>query len=165
MIFLNWLNLNLERILAAFCLAFIVTLISINVIMRYIFNASLSWGEEVILWSFIWFIWLAVSYGFQKREHIRITFIRDRFSLKIRFFINIFVDILILIFFAIMIYQCIDLMLKPFVAMQKSVVLRLPIPLLYASAPVGASLSSIRIIQHLWKSLKNFQTQNKGASS
>ena len=72
---LKWLNHNLEKVLASILLAAIVLLIFGNVFMRYIMNASLSWGEELTLWLFVWFVWLAVSYAFHSREHVRITII------------------------------------------------------------------------------------------
>ncbi len=163
--FLKWINTNLERILAASLLGFIVILITVNVIMRYIFNASLSWGEEATLWTFVWFIWIAVSFGFQKRAHIRITIIRDKLSFKWQILLDMIVDILMLIFFIILIYQGIKLINKPYVASQKSVVLGLAIPILYLSASVGATLSSLRIIQHFYASFKKLYSDTKGASS
>lgn len=154
---IKWIDANLERTLAALLLAFIVLLISFNVIMRYVLNASLSWGEELTLWTFVWFIWIAVSYGFYKREHIRITVLRDLLGDRAQLVLDMIVDILVLAFLAIMIKECIQLMQMPFVAKQKSVVLGLPIPILYASAPVGGTLSSIRIVQHFLKTLARFR--------
>ncbi|WP_150523573.1 TRAP transporter small permease [Roseibium sediminis] len=154
---IKWIDANLERTLAALLLAFIVLLISFNVIMRYVLNASLSWGEELTLWTFVWFIWIAVSYGFHKREHIRITVLRDLLGDRAQLVLDMIVDILVLAFLAIMIKECVQLMQMPFVAKQKSVVLGLPIPILYASAPVGGTLSSIRIVQHFLKTLARFR--------
>lgn len=151
---LKWLDENLERCLVSILLAAIVLLIAGNVVMRYVFNASLSWGEELTLWFFVWFIWLAVSQAFHKREHIRITVFRDLMPAGIGKAINVIVDLLVLAFFAVLIIECLKLINQPFVASQKSVVLGLPIPILYSSAPVGAALSSFRILQHLYRSLR-----------
>ncbi len=165
MSFLQWINQNLERVCAAFLLAFIVGLISVNVVMRYILNSSLSWGEELTLWCFVWFIWLAISYGFQKGEHIRITVFRQALSPKGQTMLDIIVDILILVFFGILIFECINLIRQPFVMSQRSVVLGLPIPILYLSAPVGAALSSYRVVQHLIGSIQSYRDNGQGASS
>lgn len=61
---------------------------------------------------------------------------------------------MVLGFLAVLTYECVKLILMPFVASQTSVVLGLPIPILYASAPVGASLSALRVIQHLIRTLR-----------
>lgn len=151
---LKWLNANLERLLIATLLAGIVLLIFGNVFMRYIMNASLSWGEELTLWLFVWFVWLAVSYAFKQYEHVRITVIRDLWGIRGQRVLDIVVDLLILAFFAVLIFECVKLILLPFVASQTSVVLGIPIPILYASAPVGAALASFRVLQHLIKTLR-----------
>lgn len=154
MVYLKWLDANLERALAGFLLASIVVLISVNVFLRYVMNASLSWGEELTLWIFVWFVWIAVSLAFQRREHIRITVLTDLIGPTGSKAIEILVSILILAFLITLSVECIKLMLKPFVASQTSVVLGLPIPILYASAPFGAALSGFRVTQHLIKTLR-----------
>ena len=50
----KWIDQNIEKVLASTLLAAIVLLIFSNVFMRYIMNASLSWGEELTLWLFVW---------------------------------------------------------------------------------------------------------------
>ena len=159
---LEWLDANTERLLVAFLLAFIVALIAANVIMRYVFNASLSWAEELTLWTFVWFIWLAVSYAFHTREHIRITVMRDLLPERVRLYLDILVDVLVLGFLVLLAIECIKLIMQPFVASQSSVVLGLPIPIFYASAPVGAALSAFRVVQHLLRSLKRASSIRDG---
>ena len=149
MTLLKWLDANIERMLTAVLLASIVALITGNVFMRYVLNSSLSWGEELTLWLFVWFVWIAISLAFKRGEHIRITVLADAFGPKVQKAAGILVSILILAFLCTLTIECFKLMLKPFVASQRSVVLGLPIPILYASAPVGAILSSIRVVQHL----------------
>ena len=70
---------------------------------------------------------------------------------------DIVIDAAMVIFLLIMVYQSIKLMTLPYVTAQTSVVLNLPIPLLYASAPLGSLLSIFRIIQHYKKNQKNQQ--------
>lgn len=151
---LRWLDKNTEKALASLLLAAIVILISSNVFMRYVMNASLSWGEELTLWLFVWFVWIGVSYAFQTSDHVRITVLRDIFSDRARLIVDVIVAVVVLGFLTMLTIECIQLIKMPFVASQSSVVLGLPIPILYASAPVGATLSSIRIVQHLVRTLR-----------
>lgn len=160
---IRWLDANFERLIIGILLAGIVLLISANVFMRYILNDSLSWGEELTLWIFVWFVWLSVSYAFQKGAHVKITVTRDLLSERGAKILSVVVDVMVLGFLFVLIRECLDLISKPFVLSQKSVVLGLPIPILYASAPVGAALSSFRIIQHLFKTLRSAPTnQSEG---
>ncbi len=151
---LKWINRNAEKALTSILLAAIVLLIFGNVFMRYIMNASLSWGEELTLWLFVWFVWLGVSYAFHTGHHVRITVLRDVLSERARLFADVVIALLVLGFLLVLTVECIKLIMMPFVASQKSVVLGLPIPILYASAPVGAGLSAIRVVQHLIRTLR-----------
>jgi TRAP-type C4-dicarboxylate transport system permease small subunit len=151
---LKWIDLNAEKALASALLAAIVLLIFGNVFMRYIMNASLSWGEELTLWLFVWFVWLGVSYAFNTGDHVRITVLRDVLGERARLFADVVIAFLVLMFLVVLTYECIKLIRMPFVASQTSVVLGLPIPILYASAPVGAGLSAIRVVQHLIRTLR-----------
>jgi len=154
MALIRWLDRNLEGALAAFLMAAIVLLISLNVFMRYVLGASLSWGEELTLWVFVWFVWLAASYAFRHRKHVRITVFRDHLGIRGQLWLDILADLLILAFLAVLVFECVTLINLPFVASQKSVVLGLPIPILYASAPVGAALSFVRVLQHVVASFR-----------
>lgn len=151
---LKWLDQNLEKALASILLAAIVLLIFGNVFMRYFMNASLSWGEELTLWLFVWFVWLGVSYAFHTGDHVRITVLRDILGDRARLVADVVISVLVLCFLALLTYECIKLIRMPFVASQTSVVLGLPIPILYASAPVGAALSALRVVQHLIRTLR-----------
>lgn len=150
----KWIDQNIEKVLASTLLAAIVLLIFSNVFMRYIMNASLSWGEELTLWLFVWFVWLGVSYAFHTGDHVRITVLRDILSDRARLFADVVIALLVLGFLVMLTIECIKLIMLPFVASQKSVVLGLPIPILYASAPVGAGLSAVRVVQHIIRTLR-----------
>nr|WP_217357286.1 TRAP transporter small permease [Ruegeria atlantica] len=146
--------MNAEKVLANALLAAIVLLIFGNVFMRYILNASLSWGEELTLWLFVWFVWLGVSYAFHTGDHVRITVLRDVLRERARLYADVVIALLVLGFLVVLTIECIKLIRQPFVASQTSVVLGLPIPILYASAPIGAGLSAIRVTQHLIRTLR-----------
>ncbi len=151
---IRWVDLNAEKALASLLLAAIVLLIFGNVFMRYIMNASLSWGEELTLWLFVWFVWLGISYAFHTGDHVRITVFRDVLGERARLYVDAVIALLVLGFLLVLTVECIKLIMMPFVASQTSVVLGLPIPILYASAPIGAGLSAIRVVQHLIRTLR-----------
>jgi len=153
----RWLDEYLEAGLAALLLAVIVTLITVQVFMRYVVQESLSWSEELTLWLFVWFIWLATSYAFKKRVHVRVAVLHEALNPKGKLVINILTQLLIIGFLGMLIYQCVILMNMPFVAKQRSVVLGMPIQYFYASAPFGATLSLYRLIQNLGADIKEIR--------
>ncbi|PYG31848.1 TRAP transporter small permease [Pelagimonas varians] len=150
----KWIDSNAEKVLASALLAAIVLLIFGNVFMRYVMNASLVWGEELTLWLFVWFVWIGVSYAFHTGDHVRITVFRDALGERTRLYVDVIIALMVLGFLLVLAFECIKLIMMPFVASQTSVVLGLPIPILYASAPVGAGLAAIRVVQHLKRTLR-----------
>ncbi len=157
---LRWFDRNIEAAAIAILLSLIVGSILLQIFMRYVLQDSFSWTEELTLWFFAWFIWIGISYGFKTQQHIRISFFQNLFSERIGLFIQITINMLILVFFAILIYQCVDMITMPYVLKQKSVVLQLPISYLYSSAPVGAALCCLRIFQNSKILLSDFSKPN-----
>lgn len=150
---LRWLDRSFEETLAVLLLGAIVVLVAANVVARYALNASLSWGEELVGWVFIWFIWIAVSYVFRRDTHITITLLPDMLSPAAQRWLRSVVRVAMIVFLATISVKLIALIQNPMVRNQMSVVLQMPIPLYYASAPVGALLSCLRILQALWRDL------------
>lgn len=153
----------LEAGLASLLLAVIVTLITVQVVMRYVMQNSLSWSEELTLWLFVWFIWLATSYAFKRRVHVKVVVLSQMLSARGQLILSILTQLLIIGFFAVLVYQCFTLMNKPFVAQQRSVVLNMPIQYFYASAPFGAVLSLVRLFQNLGLDVKDFRALDSSA--
>ena len=50
-----------------------VGIIFFQVIMRYVFNNSSSWSEELGKFLFVWLSWIGISIGHRRKEHIKIT--------------------------------------------------------------------------------------------
>ncbi|OIN08933.1 TRAP transporter small permease [Oceanisphaera psychrotolerans] len=155
---IRWLDRNLEAMLGGTLLAGIVFLITTQVVMRYVFGNALSWSEELTLWSFIWFIWLGISYAFKERKHVKVTFFPDLLPKKFGNGLEVVIDVMIVIFLLMMTYQSYKLISLPYVLTQQSVVLNMPIPVLYASAPIGSLLSVFRIVQHHVKKFSGHPT-------
>lgn len=152
---IRWLDENLEACIASSLLALIVLLISVQVFMRYVLGDGLSWTEESILWIFVWFIWVGISYAFKEERHVKVTFLVNFLPQVSKRCVEIFIDILIITFLIILTYQSYKLITLPWVIVQKSVVLNLPIYLLYASAPFGSILSIFRISQNLYNNYRS----------
>ena len=66
---------KLEEILLVSMFVLMVLIIFIQVIMRYVFNNSLSWSEELGKFLFVWLSWIGISIGERRNEHIKITMV------------------------------------------------------------------------------------------
>ncbi len=59
-----------EETVIAVLLGLMAILTFINVVLRYLFNASLIWGLEVVLILFAWLVLFGVSYGVKTTAHL-----------------------------------------------------------------------------------------------
>jgi TRAP-type C4-dicarboxylate transport system permease small subunit len=61
-------------------MAAMVIVVSAQVLLRYGFNASLDWGEDIARLLFVWTIFLAIPIGVKEGAHIGIELIVKTFS-------------------------------------------------------------------------------------
>ena len=58
-------------------LASVVTLMVVQVVLRFGFNAPQAWAEEVDRYMFVWSVYLGSIIALVKGTHIRVTFLVD----------------------------------------------------------------------------------------
>ncbi len=146
---LKWINDHLEEMLMTLLLFLITSIISYSVIMRYIFNDSPSWAEEITRFFFIWSAFLSIGLCIRRQSSIRIDILQTALSEKGRCLLLVFVNIFII---AVMLYW-----LKGAVNVTKTLVdngqtspaLLVPMWLIYGSSTVGFSLALIRSAQQV----------------
>jgi C4-dicarboxylate transporter DctQ subunit len=68
---------GLEENAIALILGLMVTISFVNVVRRYLFNASLIWSLEVVLMLFSWLVILGISYGIKKTSHLGVDAITN----------------------------------------------------------------------------------------
>ena len=146
---LKWINDHLEEMLMTLLLFLITSIISYSVIMRYIFNDSPSWAEEITRFFFIWSAFLSIGLCIRRQSSIRIDILLTALSEKGRCLLLVFVNIFII---AVMLYW-----LRGAVNVTKTLVdngqtspaLLVPMWLIYGSSTVGFSLAIIRSAQQV----------------
>jgi|TARA_B100001971_G_C18168191_1_gene525506 TRAP-type C4-dicarboxylate transport system permease small subunit len=72
---IGYLDKNSERWMLLVFYAFIVTVIFVEVIRRFVFQYSSVWGEETARYAFIYLVWIGAAAAVKDRAHIRIDII------------------------------------------------------------------------------------------
>ena len=103
---------RLEEVILILMFAGMVLIIFFQVIMRYGFNNSLSWSEELGKFLFVWLSWLGISIGAKRGEHIKITMLIDKLPFIKAHVLNIISEIIVMIICAITTYYGIILVIK-----------------------------------------------------
>lgn len=61
-------------------LVFMVGLSMLQIIGRYCFKNSLPFSESLLTFSFVWLVLLASAYGFGKKSHLSMSFLREKWE-------------------------------------------------------------------------------------
>ena len=89
-----------------------VAVIFYQVIMRYVFNNSSVWSEELGRFLFVWITWIGISIGARRLEHIKVMMLVDKMPFKASRAVNIFAEFVVIAVCAITAYYSYSLMLS-----------------------------------------------------
>ena len=65
---LKWLDEHFEEYILSGLLIVIAVVMMLQVIMRYVFNASLSWAEEASRYAFVWSALVSIGYSIKENS-------------------------------------------------------------------------------------------------
>ncbi len=126
--------------------------VTLQILMRYVFNTPLQWSEELARFSYGWFCLFGVSLVTYDRTHLRMTFLVDHLPRKIQYFLEVFALALMLIFSILITWSTIELP-----AVQGNIraySLGVPFYILHLSIIPGFGISALHIGYHLYLELK-----------
>lgn len=138
---------NFESYVCQILLSFFVILLFIQIIFREVFSYTLSWGEELARFSFVWFVFFGAVVAARLAAHNRVTFQFKKFSKKTQNYIEGFADLIWLFFNGVMIYKSIFLINSMMEFTYTSATLGWNMAYVYYIFPISFTLMSIRVIQ------------------
>lgn len=133
-------------------LVFITMLVFLQVILRS-FGSSLSWGEELSRFIFIFITWIGASLGVRDSEHIKITILND-IAPKTKKYTDVFATVLCLGICIFLLLSGIDMVEVVSRKMQYSPALKIPIGTMYCIIPVAGFLMGIKYIRQLFHDIR-----------
>ena len=156
---------KIEEYLLVSSLVFTVLLIFYQVVMRYVFNNSSFWSEELARYIFMWQIWLGASVGFKDDKHIKIEFFTNMLRGKVKVFFSLISNLLMFAF-------CVFLAVKGWEFLKLTYMLRMVTPALrfsyvyvYASMPLSALVVSLRMAGMAYCDLKTLFSSVEGGKA
>jgi TRAP-type C4-dicarboxylate transport system permease small subunit len=125
-----------------------VALISlfVNVVLRYGFNYSLAWSEELVREVIIYTTFIGCSAAVKDRSMIRIDALIQLVP-KLKKPLNIFSNLATLVFAILMIYYGWLMALMQVRTQQQTIILQIPLVYLYAILPLMGVMILIRTLQ------------------
>lgn len=146
-----------EIYLSAILLLFFSALTIIQVVMRYFFNESLTWSEELARYAFVWFVYTSATYAVRYQRHVKFSFlvnIFDRISSVLSKGLQIVALLFWISFLIFLDYFSVKLVINQYHTGQLSPANQIPIYLVYIGLPLGAFLMTFRVVQHIVRETK-----------
>lgn len=141
-----------ERILIS-SLVFTVLIIFLQVIMRKVFNNSLSWSEELARFIFIWQIWYGISITIRRKKHIEVELVKNLLKGNALKVLQVFITLCNIAFCIFMTVTGGMLSSNLMDKNTLSPAMGIPLWIVYAALPVSFFLAAIRHILELFPGL------------
>ena len=148
-------NDKFEEYFLVSTLAFSVTLIFIQVVMRYAFNDSISWSEELARYMFIWQAWIAVGFATKHSRHINLDMVINMCSPRVKNILYWLSHAIWLAFGLYMTWKSAEFTKMIFKRSTVSAALEIRMGWVYLAVPVGCALMSFRLIQVMADKIKS----------
>jgi len=82
-------------------LGVMVVLVFSNVVARYVFDAAITWAEEVSRFLFVWLTFVGASIGLHRGIHLGMDLIVSRLKSRRRLIVDVVNHLIVLAFFAV----------------------------------------------------------------
>ncbi len=145
-IVLNLLN-NFESYICQGLLAFFVVLLFLQILLREFFHYSISWGEELATYLFVWFVFFGACYACRLGAHNRVTFQFKILPRNVAVAIEAFADLIWVIFNCYFVYLSYRFVFVKMNLFWKSQTMGIPMKYFYMILPIAFTLMTIRVIQ------------------
>jgi len=136
----------LETTISFICMFGALVLCFTQVIVRYVFQSSFVWSEEIAKWFVMWVTFAGSAYAFRVGSHIGVEAFVNLFSEKPRKIFQWIANSLTIFFVLLMIFYGWKFLGVSIEMKQVAPASRLPMSIAYAALPVGFTLVFIRLI-------------------
>jgi C4-dicarboxylate transporter DctQ subunit len=122
----------------------------VNVVLRYGFNYSLAWSEELVREVIIYTTFIGCSAAVKNRSMIKID-ASVQLLPKLKMPLTYFSNFVTIIFAVLMIYYGWLMMVLQYRTHQKTIIMEIPLVILYAILPLMGVMMLIRSIQVIYQ--------------
>lgn len=152
-----------ENYLLVIGLLSVSIILFVNVVLRYVFTAGLSWAEEFARYVIVWMVTAGIGAAARENMHMSITAIIDLTkSKKFHFGINLFVLLTGFVFAIFTVFTGSRLVYSMILNNQLSPAMEIPLWTIYLAIPLGGILLTYRLTQSLFKQINAFKNIKLG---
>jgi TRAP-type C4-dicarboxylate transport system permease small subunit len=154
----RWLDENAERWMLLFLYSYIVLVIAIEVIRRFVLMYSSVWGEETARFAFIYLVWIGAAVAVRDRAHIRIDVITHLLPPRGAALIYLLGDLLMVALACLAIYWSLDPVLVSWKYGNVTDGLRIIRVWFLVAVPFGFAIMLLRLGQSIWRDIDDLRS-------
>ncbi len=124
-----------------------------NVVLRYGFNYTLAWSEELVRIVIIYSTFIGASVAIRQGNMIRIDAVVQIFPGMTKG-LTLYSHVLMLVFACIMIYHGYKITHLQLLTHQKTIIMQIPLVIVYAIMPVTGVMVFIRTVQAIFREMR-----------
>ncbi|WP_164971020.1 TRAP transporter small permease [Halarcobacter mediterraneus] len=122
----------------------------INVVARYVFDASLVWATELTVFLFLWSVFFGAAYCFKKDAHIAVTIILDLMPSRIAKIMLLLSHLVTFIFLCAVSYYGYEYILLVIDLDERSIDLwNIPMWVIYLVIPISFAFAAYRVAERI----------------
>lgn len=134
----------IEDVLGTLALGTILIVMGAQIILRYVFNDSLIWSEEISRYLLIALVFFGTATAVREREHIVIDLIDRLVPPRVLSALKMVVDVTLATYLMVIVYHAHTVVML--FRSQPSSALHVPMAVPYAAIPVGFALALWRLM-------------------
>jgi C4-dicarboxylate transporter, DctQ subunit len=132
-----------------------------NVVLRYGFNYTLGWSEELVREVIIYTTFIGLAVAIKNRSMIKIDALVQLVP-RLKTPLNYFSNIVTIVFALMMLYYGWKMAVLQVVTGQSTVIMDIPLVYLYAIIPVTGATMLLRTIQVMYQDFNESRTAKSG---
>lgn len=160
---MNTIRKLLDKVLEFICcilLGLMTIFATWQVVSRYLFNKPSTVTEELVLICFVWMGLLGAAYLFGKQEHMRMSFLIDKFSKKNKERMDLVAEVFVIIF-AVTVLVFGGFRMSQLSMGQLSSSLQIPMGYVYLALPLSGIITLIYSVLNIHSILKKIMSFEK----
>jgi len=142
----SWLDDNLEETILVALLLAMSCIMMMQIVVRYVFSAPMSWPEEFCRYCFVYSGMLSAGYCIRKKVGIQVDLLVNFMPRPIQIILDYFSKLTLLALYGYLFYSSFGLIS---ITTTVSSAMQLPIKFVYMAFPIGFGLGTIREIQDI----------------
>ncbi|PLT29394.1 TRAP transporter small permease [Peribacillus deserti] len=149
---------HFEEYLGFVSLVFTSLLIFVQVVLRYVFNYSLSWSEEAARFLIVWFIFIGSSIAVREKAHATVDALVVILPARWKGSFSILANLISISFCVVLIWSSCVMISNVIAFGSVTPAIGMPMYIPYLAVPVGTALMLIRFVQLLVTDIKNIRS-------